>query len=587
MSKFPRSCLSLWFVVLAICVQAQSIPQQGMVLWLDASRGVALKNNIVEQWNDQSKMQNHAKRFVFGDSSISSPVIIKNAVNGKSVLRFDGTDASFALKRIADMRTIFWVVSKDSTAFGQRNERFVFGDAEFNLHYNTDFHVGTHTKSFILHTNTSAAFLREGQVRVNGLLVDGTTTDFPKTLGIVSLISTGTVAASRISNDRNYKGRCWQGDIAEIIAYNRVLNNEERAMVEQYLFKKYSIVPGNQLTPYSGAWRAAEASHPIPLNPGAEARPAALMCLKFSNDGKTILTGSDAVRLWNISNGKLIRELGGKPGPEMHGNFASGSGQVTQLCLSRNGEYIAAAGTDLVLRLWRGSDGSIVPLSAAMAKPGMAMWGMAFSPTGEMLLINAREKPNDVRSFKITTGEQTTLLEKPHNDWQGRLWSLAYSHQGKLIASGNENKSIRIWDAASGKLVHVFNTGSVPWDFAFSPDDKTLAVACVNMTLQLWDMPGRKLKKTLAGHAAALTSIAYSPDGKTIATGSNDGTIKFWNALTGKVIKTLIAHSNGVWTVEFSPDGRILASGGQDNKLKIWNAVTGDLLHSIDAGAAK
>jgi WD40 repeat protein len=99
---------------------------------------------------------------------------------------------------------------------------------------------------------------------------------------------------------------------------------------------------------------------------------------------------------------------------------------------------------------------------------------------------------------------------------------------------------------------HAFGVYSV----AFSPDGKTLASGNHDETIQLWDVKIGVVLRTLRGHTSWVRAVSFSPDGKTLASGSRDRTIKLWDVKTGKELATLKGHPEGVNAVAFSPDGR-------------------------------
>ncbi|WP_414624789.1 AAA-like domain-containing protein, partial [Calothrix sp. CCY 0018] len=116
---------------------------------------------------------------------------------------------------------------------------------------------------------------------------------------------------------------------------------------------------------------------------------------------------------------------------------------------------------------------------------------------------------------------------------------------------------------------------------AFSPDGKTLASGNGDKTIKLWNISSGKIISTLNGHQDTVLSVAFSPDGKTLATGSVDKTIKLWNISSGKIISTLDGHQDTVLSVAFSPDGKTLASGSHDNTIKLWNISSGKIISTL------
>jgi WD40 repeat protein/serine/threonine protein kinase len=166
----------------------------------------------------------------------------------------------------------------------------------------------------------------------------------------------------------------------------------------------------------------------------------------------------------------------------------------------------------------------------------------------------------------------------------GAVLCVAYSPDGKRLATGSGDWTTRTWDAQTGRelLVLKGHAGSV-YGLAFSADGRRLATASADRTARIWDARTGQELLTVKGHKGGLTSVAFSPDrdGQRLATASLDGTVQVWDAHTGQPVLALQGHDVVVRSVAFSPDGKLLASGGGDSTVRLWDFHTGQLGHIL------
>ncbi|MGV9601333.1 protein kinase domain-containing protein [Streptosporangium sandarakinum] len=187
-----------------------------------------------------------------------------------------------------------------------------------------------------------------------------------------------------------------------------------------------------------------------------------------------------------------------------------------------------------------------------------------------------QEDPSTKREDPSTKREDpATLLDPPLSNHHAEVYSVAFSSDGKTLATGSRDRTARLWDVNSSIPTDSPLTGHTKGvnSVAFSPDSKTLATGSGDKTARLWDAATRTpIGRPLTGHTKGVSSVAFSPDGKILATGSGDKTARLWDAATRAPIgRPLTGHTDEVLSVAFSPDGKTLATGSEDGTARLWN----------------
>lgn len=200
------------------------------------------------------------------------------------------------------------------------------------------------------------------------------------------------------------------------------------------------------------------------------------------------------------------------------------------------------------------------------------------------VLIVARALFVDARRSSAQERKEVCTL-KGHTD---SVLALAFSPDGKTLASGSSDGTIKLWEVATCKERETLHADKLAvQSLAFSPAGKKLASGGWDGTVKLWDLSTDKESATLKGHSGYVSAIAFSPDGASLASaGSRDKTVRLWKVSSDKEV-TILPHLAAVTSLAFFPDHKTLVSASEDGKITRWEPSTGKAIATFETDALR
>jgi WD40 repeat protein len=333
-----------------------------------------------------------------------------------------------------------------------------------------------------------------------------------------------------------------------------------------------------------------------------------MKCIRFSPDGQLLVTPS-----WN----QTLKIWDGSPVPEKakYGlmTLRGFAGPVYRVAISNDGTRIAGTSTDHTARIWDADSGRLLHLLQGHRD---VVEGVAFSPSGRLIATASRDKTINIwdsataaliktldasewmncvefspdgsliaaagRDWGTRVGIQTwntTTWEKNPTQFPGshaELLRIAFSPDGRTIAAGyratvgGPDNSIRLWDAATGRVMQSLS-GS-PNSVAFHPDGKRVASWGEDRTLKMWDVrTGAEVSSVQ--HEVAGSNLVIHPDGQRLFATDMSGSVSMMDLATGRVLRSYRGHSRRIGGLACSRDGRLLVSGSFDQTVRVWDAT--------------
>jgi WD40 repeat protein len=177
-----------------------------------------------------------------------------------------------------------------------------------------------------------------------------------------------------------------------------------------------------------------------------------------------------------------------------------------------------------------------------------------------------------------STGRLIRTLGKRAPAGDNGIVDLAFSRDGKLLASAGFDGNARVWEVASDDEILTLPAQAFVLSVAFSPDGNLLASSGSDGTVKVWDVSSGAEVQSLAGHLGAVLSVAFSPDGRLLATAGFDNTARLWDVSTGREVLELTGHTLGLTDAAFSPDGTQLATSSNDGTVRVYVLPIQDLI---------
>ena len=285
-----------------------------------------------------------------------------------------------------------------------------------------------------------------------------------------------------------------------------------------------------------------------------------------------LASGSDdkTIRLWHLDT----KQARTSPIATLHGH----SHAVVSVAFSPDGRILATGSDDKTIKLWDINTSQEICTLSGHSRP---VKSVSFSPDGEILASGSWDKT--IKLWHVKSGKEVCSL-KGH---QLQVTAVAFSPQSEanslpLLASASFDRTVRLWEPVSEGAIAV-NSSQVTYrnrytfsdhawavlSVAFSPNGKVLATGSDDRTIKLWDVNTGQIINTFSGHSWSVVALAFSSDGEMLISGSCDKTLKLWKVSTGQVI-AIAEHSDSISAVAVCPSTQLIASSSKDKTIKLW-----------------
>jgi hypothetical protein len=304
--------------------------------------------------------------------------------------------------------------------------------------------------------------------------------------------------------------------------------------------------------------------------PAAYPATVPITALEFSPNGSTIAaSGYHEITFWKTSDGSLESRLTGL------------AERIYDIAYSTDGKWMATASGDPgiygIAKLWKPEPGGCKPVRDLVETQDV-VFSVAFSPDNKKIATAGADRT--IRIFEVETGKLLSQIED-HADW---IFAVAWSADGKRLASASRDKTAKVFDVVKKESLVTFPAHAQPvYTVSFTPDGKGIATGGEDNRIRVWnpDNDGKAVRD-ISGFGGTVFKLRYSPDGKSLVACSGDKAVGVYS-LTGSQIRKLQGHNDWIYSLAISRDGKTVASGSWDGEVKLWNLADGKLIRSLIA----
>lgn len=293
--------------------------------------------------------------------------------------------------------------------------------------------------------------------------------------------------------------------------------------------------------------------------------PAAVpvTALEFTPDGAAIAaSGYHEITYWKTADGTLARRLGGL------------AERTYDVAYSPDGKWIATASGDPgifgIVRVWSAEAGNDAKPVRELIETQDVVFSVAFSPDSKRLAAAGADR--SIRIFEVATGKPVFQVED-HADW---IFAVAFSPDGKRLASASRDKTCKVFDVEKKESLVTFPGHAQPvYTIAFTPDGKSVASGGEDNSIRMWnpDSDGKQIRQ-VGGFGGTVFRLRFSPDGQFLAAASGDKAVHIFKA-NGSSVRKLQGHQDWIYSLAISRDSKTIASGSWDGDVRLWNLADG------------